>query len=364
MSRVGPRAIFAHLGLILGSLIVVALIAELFLSLAMPLLYRPRVTRLDRELGWYHTPKVSIEDALEGHTFRVSYNSRGYRGPDYSLQKPSGMRRVVVLGDSFVDGSEVDDTEVLTHQMQQRLDGAEVINLGVYGYQTAQQLMTLEREALRYSPDVIVLLAISNDLTGNVVGFESFGPAPRWVLDGDSIRFEDTTSPAQQEAFLRSNLPAPRWIHRNSMLYYMVNRHIYQRLAARRIAEYSNARLAAVPPTDRVELFRRIVLRMNRTAATHQIPLLVVFGYMKHELEQDASPFADLPGTLMASGVRTLDLRSDLRAAERAGPTHYYQYDIHWNARGHALVAEILAPAVREILAGGRELQTTDEAGR
>src|SRR5687767_6806663 len=83
------------------SLVVFAVLAEVLLTLIVPLVFRPRFTRLDPHLGWYHTPGASEMGELEGHRYRLSYNSHGYRAPDRPYEKPTGRQRVVVLGDSF-----------------------------------------------------------------------------------------------------------------------------------------------------------------------------------------------------------------------------------------------------------------------
>jgi len=129
--------------LVLGSLLLLVGITEISLQFVVPILYRPRVTRVDPVLGWYHNPSVSVAGELEGYAFRVSYNAHGYRVPEHSLTNKSGRPRVVILGDSFVEGSEVDDRDVFTYHLQQDMPGVEFINLGVYGYSTAQELCFL-----------------------------------------------------------------------------------------------------------------------------------------------------------------------------------------------------------------------------
>ena len=143
------QGLLGKLALAATSLLVFILIAEAALQFVMPAVFRPRFTRLDPELGWYHYPSVSHGETLEGHAYTLSYNAHGFRPPEHAWSKPAGTQRVLVLGDSFVDGSEVGDHELFTWHLQQCLAGVEVINLGVYGYSTAQELLALERRAVR-----------------------------------------------------------------------------------------------------------------------------------------------------------------------------------------------------------------------
>ncbi len=345
------KAFVLNLSLAGGAMVALVLLAELALQIAVPLL-KPRFTRVDPLVGWYHTPGVSGRNTVEGHTYRVSYNSHGYRAPERSLTAKPGRSRIVVLGDSFVDGSEVGDQEVLTWQLEERLPNTDVINLGVYGYQTTQEYLTLDHVGLRFSPDIVVLVVVSNDLPGNVIGFESFGPAPRFVLDGDSIRLEGLDHPSTRAAFRATNLPAPSWVHRRSLVYYVLNHYIYHRLAANRIRRFRDRRLLETPPEEQRELFRRIIRGMQQLSGENDIPFIVVFAYLRDQLlENEASPLSGVIDLVREDGVHVIDLFEPLRAAEAATDSSlYYRYDVHWNARGHRVMAELLEPTLRSLL--------------
>jgi hypothetical protein len=353
MSRSKGRELQLNILMACSSVVVFVLVAEVILTILMPVVFRPRFTKLDRHVGWYHSPGVSGIDEKEGHRYLISYNSHGYRAPERAHERQDGRRRVVVLGDSFTDGTEVGDEELFTWKIEKALADVEVINLGVYGYQTAQELVTLERVGLRFSPDAVVLVTVPNDFPGNVVGLESFGPAPRFVLDGESISFEDLDHPNAREAFRAANLPVPHWVHRSSTLYYLLNTHIYQRLAAERIKRFRDNRLASASPEQMRELYRRIVLRIRDICDDHRIPLLVVFAHQRVDVTRnESSPLADLATSLRESKIATVDLFERLQEQERIGPTPFYLNDPHWNTLGHEKVAQWLTQPLQSLLAG------------
>jgi hypothetical protein len=351
-----------------SALVVFTLLLELALQFVMPLVYRPRFTKVDSALGWYHNASVETNSVLEGHEFHESYNSHGYRSPEHGWTKPAGTARVAMLGDSFVDGSEVGDEELFTWHLQQAMSGVEVINLGVYGYSTAQQAIALERVALRYDPDLVVLLTIPNDFYGNAVNLSFFGPAPRFVLDGDSLRLESTRSPAATEAFEATNLPAPgrAFLHEHSLVYYFLNHLIYQPLIAGRTQRLLDEQSKALSKADQIELYHRIVRRMKRLCDARGVGFAVVFGYEQSALRPGApSPNAEVIARLEADGIATFDLYDTLRQAEASGqPTIYYREDIHWNVRGHRLVADVLQPRIEGWLRDRTLLARTDSASR
>ena len=112
----------------------------------------------------HRSPDVTIP-------FRI--NARGLRADrDYPYAKPAGAKRIVCIGDSFTAGYEVtiEDcfTSVLERELVERGHRVEVLNAGVSGYSNAEACLYLERELLKYEPDVVVLSFFFNDLVDNV----------------------------------------------------------------------------------------------------------------------------------------------------------------------------------------------------
>jgi hypothetical protein len=105
---------------------------------------------------------------------------------------------------------------------------------------------------------------------------------------------------------------------------------------------------AAFSPEQRVEVYRRLVRRMKRLCDERGVEFLVVFGYERPHLRAgQRSPNADLVRQLEADGIATADLYVALRDAEIAADTsYYYRENIHWNVRGHQLVADLLATQI------------------
>lgn len=117
----------------------------------------------------------------------VQVNSQGMRGDEFSPQKPPGKIRIISFGDSYTYGYGVgqDDTypALLGQLLERGFPGEyEVLNAGVNGYGTYQELMYLRR-ALRYQPDIITVSSTYNDslfLSNiHVDGTIAMGEAPK-----------------------------------------------------------------------------------------------------------------------------------------------------------------------------------------
>lgn len=169
--------------------------------------------------------RVNQPDATYRHksadgTWWFTINSRGLRADrEYSYEKPPGVFRIVSLGDSFTAGYEVQGDEVFSSVLERQLSEAgydvEVLNAGVSGYSNAEALVYLERELLKYDPDIVILSFFANDLVDNVrSGLFA-------VADGRLTQVADEYVPAGRLGnFLNTN-PIFNWLagHSNSFVF-------------------------------------------------------------------------------------------------------------------------------------------------
>jgi hypothetical protein len=104
----------------------------------------------------------------------VEFNSLGLRDQEYPRIKPSHACRILVLGDSYTAALQVDASQIYTEVLEQSLNAAggepvfEVINAGVSGWGTADELRFLQLAGLSLDPDLVLLqFTIGNDVTDN-----------------------------------------------------------------------------------------------------------------------------------------------------------------------------------------------------
>ena len=92
-------------------------------------------------------------------------NSHGQRDVERTIDKQPNVRRIVLLGDSVVEGEgirEIDDT--ISRRLENLFGGGtEVLNFGVKGYCTLAEVELLETRGLKFKPDVVVVLFVHND---------------------------------------------------------------------------------------------------------------------------------------------------------------------------------------------------------
>lgn len=112
----------------------------------------------------YFEPASPRPDGSPTWGLRYRINAQGFRGPDVALEKPPGVRRVLVVGDSFAFGEGVRFEDTLGEQLEHRLGaGVEVVNLGVSGANTLAELSFLRHRGVRFQPDLVLWIYVLND---------------------------------------------------------------------------------------------------------------------------------------------------------------------------------------------------------
>ncbi len=137
---------------------------------------QPKFPRHVVEAEWglrYNEPEARYRHKSADVNIRFRINAQGMRADhDYSYTKPEGVKRIVSLGDSFTIGYEVDVEQCFSSVLERELDDAgirvEVLNCGVSGFSNAEECLYLERELMKYEPDLVLVSFYGNDLVDNV----------------------------------------------------------------------------------------------------------------------------------------------------------------------------------------------------
>ncbi|MDF0552142.1 SGNH/GDSL hydrolase family protein [Kamptonema sp. UHCC 0994] len=133
--------------------------------------------RLDDPAGWSLKPGASFEWQGEGDRSFIKANKDGLRDREHTKEKPPKIFRIAVLGDSFAEALQVPMENTFWWKMRKQLNKecsvlgdrkVEVINFGVQGYGTDQELITLRHKVWQYSPDLVILAFLpGNDIINN-----------------------------------------------------------------------------------------------------------------------------------------------------------------------------------------------------
>lgn len=268
----------------------------------------------DEQFGWRNIPNWEATT----YSQKLTTNSLGMRDGEYAVQKPPKMFRILLLGGSYTWGYGVADDEVYSAVLEEELARAghqiEILNTGVSGWSTDQQLLYLDSEGFRYSPDLVLLALNIPDTTDYNTKSVQFGLAKPLFMD---------------EALTLANSPVPAPGSK------------YPRLKSK---------------ADPVRLTGAIVDRMATLCEEHSCPLAVMkfgaFHYRQHpdfkSNQKMVSALNQLEESVLSklaahSNITVLDLDAQFGDRE-VSFTRLMEgnHDGHWNAWGHKEVAEIL----------------------
>lgn len=188
--RRGLSRIAGNLALAAVALLVTLLLCELLLRLLG--VGFPVYVWTDPVRGVAHIPGAKSPRQYQGQSW-VAINSDGWRGPEVALKAPAGTFRIALLGDSFIEAFEVPFEQTAGEVIARRLSAlrgtpVEVLNFGHGGYGTTQELLTLQHEVWKYSPDLVLLaVTTANDISDNYRPLKRTDYVPYHVFKGDEL---------------------------------------------------------------------------------------------------------------------------------------------------------------------------------
>ncbi len=128
---------------------------RLYLNLRYESVVPNEIGRFDPHLGWSLTPKSRAVSRMVG-SIEYKINSKGLRDDEYEYNKPVGVNRIVIIGDSRTFGFGVPIKKHFTYLLEGYCENTEVINLGIAGFGVDQEFLFLQSEGIKYEPDLVI----------------------------------------------------------------------------------------------------------------------------------------------------------------------------------------------------------------
>ncbi len=397
-----PRNLRKKLLLVLFGLLMGLFMSEVFLRVigySFPIFYTTDYYR-----GFALRPGIEGHYQREGGSY-VHINSDGLRDREHTKAKPADTVRIAVLGDSFAEAMHVPMEQTFWSLLERKLQECnafpgkrvEVINFGVSGYGTAQELMTLRQKVWDYSPDIVMLAFTTyNDIYDNSRALSKTEEVPYFVYrNGELIydaSFRDSRTYRQRDSKL-SRLG--RWFDDHLRIVQLV--HYIQFTAKFRLTDWRNRRRAqSSPPSEKKAATAKAPLTADDIGIDNMIYLepqdenwkeawRVTEGLilkMRDEVNQKGAKFVLVPlsnaiqvypdplvrqnfmnhigvSTVFYPNLRLKAMagRENIDFLDLAEPMQVYadqnkvflhgfgsdQGNGHWNATGHRVAAELIA---------------------
>lgn len=376
MSEPRPRRLRRKLALALGACLAPLIVAEIALRASG---YDPLASlRVDEWRALFVRPSANPMLVYEptpgargvGWKCDIEINSHGFRDREYALAKPAGVQRVVALGDSITFGNMLPVASTWP-EVVERLLGlirveAEVLNLGVGGYDTLEEVVFLEQVGLAFDPDVVVVGFCVNDLgtvSLNHTYIEGLARYRSWIyrsrlavwvrlqLDRRSLvrGFHDQNEPAAFAERQRATI-AP--LAGDDELEQRMTR-LGAELASAAGAVSAHPLLAWYASTPHVGHLRFALERLARLRDEHAFAVAFV---LLPSLGEDAltglydQAYDIVLHEAQRQGFVTIDLREEVRALGGETLRIEASDSIHFDADGHLLIGRRVA---RELVERG-----------
>jgi lysophospholipase L1-like esterase len=339
--------------LLVASLVVAFLIGELIVYAR----YRERIVIFPRYVtdvryGDYrirrNVPNARYRHKSVDGTWHFTINGNGFRDTtDYAYEKPEGVLRILVLGDSFTIGYEVEQDETYSAVLERYLERhgvrAEVLNAGMSGASTAEALVFLEHEGVRYEPDIVVLGFYWNDLEDNL-------KADLFRMEGDALVVHKRVyTPAIRTRKLLNSFWLYRFLSERSYLHNYLNmiatRHFKQALLRENVESIRD--YAVDEEAYAEELGRALVSRIREVAHEHGAEFILLDIASK-----DLEPSFPWRGEADLSKVADhyLDTAPLLREYEGIVDLRMPHGHGHWTPFAHVMAGTALGASIVERL--------------
>jgi len=369
MSR--ARRIRLGIVLALSSFLLTVGLVEIALRLFIPLSEQP-CPAFDADLGLYREPNqtgtfvVGPVGQVRGE-YRI--NGAGWNSThEFTTEKPPGVYRIVVIGDSMVEALQVDFDQAYPEVVEANLAASpacshheriEVYRFGISGAPFSHYL-SLMRHTAQYAPDLYIITIISNDFDQSIEGqgFKYFWKY-RMNTDGsiEEVPPVPFSVPSRVDQWRGDNIAILRYINGNLML--QTRFHLWaearrerepktleqiraEENAIRMVTDYSIREYLEVARSHESDLL--LVMDTDREAIHTGQPISPDWQHL-HSLVNDAAEEV---------GVDVIDLTEAFTEDfETHGERLGFTVDPHWNSHGHDVVAETVSNWIIDNGCGG-----------
>jgi len=363
------REALVNVGMVSVSLSLAFGLGELAVRFVAPqqlIVKRPDIWQPVDTLGWTHRPNVNTTINTGERTVRVITDHDGFRVG--VAGRVEGKKRILLLGDSFMEALQVGYEQSLAGLLQARLplrlgEPIAVRNGGVGGWDPLQYLMEARRRLGREGFDlVIVAVYLGNDVVSRRI--ERY--PPRTPVEDSIHRFRVPQRLRYREFVDAVLYPINDFLQARSQLFNLLKQQaatLRMRLGLTAVSFPADL-LRREANSPRWAVTAQICRDIARLARAHGAPTLFVLTPAPFQVDTAAfyqalkgfriDPAAvdlDQPDRLLANAMHAyqldvVDVLLDFRRAERSGIRLYGAVDSHLSPQGHDLLERLIEPAV------------------
>jgi lysophospholipase L1-like esterase len=297
-----------------------------------------RLIRKSAHSGRVYEFMPDIEATYLGEDFET--NSFGMRDREIPMEKPPGVRRVVGIGDSVMFGWGVsqDDSYLRVVEKTLQADSQEVhfetLNFAVPGYNTAMEVATYEDLGRRFSPDVVVLHFVDNDLgiplfMSEPLNLYTFGKSYAFQKINDLFKAVSKSGASTRADFVGVEFEGKDATERKQVI------AKYQYMLGH-------------------EGFNRAMAELSRLVCEDEVPVVILTGRLKGDFEPLVMNAAKTYGFHVLEAYPVVNAYVENNQIENTPEARkkllwLNDHDPHPNVLGHQLYADTLVPFLKNL---------------
>ena len=294
--------------------------------------------------------------------FDFTLNSKGFKDVEFTTEKPTGVYRIIGIGDSFSFGIVPYPYNYLTlleEKLNQNNKQIELINMGIPGMGPKDYLSLLVNEGLEVQPDMVLLsFYIGNDFMDNqfkakerqwdksyVISFVRSLIKIQTQYEGlvfnpsNSLTYIDNAPTHNDEFYLNDTKNKSNMFVKNpadDIFEGYVKDAVNDLIKIKEICDYRNIKLVVVIIPDEVQVNQNL-----------QSKIVKMFDSDDPDKLDFRLPNRMLQEIFQENNIEYIDLMDEFIAPSRQ--TRLYKpNDTHWNIAGNQLAAEVLSKKLLE----------------
>lgn len=264
-------------------------------------------------------PNSSSVLATKEFSDTFQYNELGFRGKFPPVKKDTNEYRIIIIGDSFVEGIGTENDSTIASLLQKKLQADSptkmvVLNGGISGSYPKHETVLFYRKLQKYHPDLVVMICCFND-------------------PSDAFFFEN-----------KGNIPFREWLFATSRIYRLVYAHFigFEPGYVRKKSIQEKYAKHARDLTKHIHSFQQ-ELEQNR--------IDFICAYIPIAAEIQDSPEKTFVNKsfqieLDKNGLDALHLQKQLEGLEQIHEW-YWSKDAHLTPKGYDKVATLLAEMIK-----------------
>jgi hypothetical protein len=368
------REWFLRATIVFGSIFFCLVVLEVMVRVIEPReVMRYFFVQPDSVLNHKFIPNAKGRYKTSEYDTQYEINSLGLRDKEYSIEKPAGTIRLLMVGDSFTEGDGVESHQTFSKILEQRLNSEgrrekyEVINAGCASYSPLPEYLYLKTAGLHLHPDIVVLNLDLSDVHDDI----HYTKLARF--DSADVPFGIDPYPELKAGgwFLEKLVAVKDFLKNNARLYNFIRLRISRYLESIQRVENETGEIEF----DKYGMLRenynskdrtwfltyKYVLLIRDMLRERNVPLIVaVYPYglqvspreynsgrqfwgFKLDTVYSTEPQEWLAAFCQRESILVVNACDDFRSAARTRYPLYIDYNGHWTPSGHEVFADVLA---------------------